>query len=58
MDVKANEHNKYGSDRNGDKNRQHINTVFSNVGNAQHMCGCHRRWTLLPTTKSLILTCS
>jgi hypothetical protein len=39
MDVKANEHNKYGSDRNGEKNRKH-NTILClvrHVGNEQHV---------------------
>jgi hypothetical protein len=35
MDVKANEH-KYGSDRNGDKNRKH-NTALNQAGNAQYV---------------------
>jgi hypothetical protein len=39
MDVKANEHNKNGSDRNGE-NRKHNNTILywvRHVGNAQHV---------------------
>jgi hypothetical protein len=60
LHVKANEHNKYGSDRKGDKNRKDNSTMLCSqvrhAGNMQHVCCCHHRWTLLPTTKKKLVT--